>query len=168
MIQPAIHEVFNLKSPANSNRETTKRKKIYHLIQKEMNTVNIPGFIMLGLLTLFTSKKERKTSLVFSVPGHRRRNTGPEYIGVLSRPEGTSRLYLSSYQYDSTQVYIRGTDHTIKAKSFRFETLPGGITLYADQGYSAPAQSAARFVYKPGKGKVEVNTNSCFEVVRMQ
>jgi len=167
MIQPAIHEVFNLKSPANSNRETTKRKKIYHLIQKEMNTVNIPGFIMLGLLTLFTSKKERKTSLVFSVPGHRR-NTGPEYIGVLSRPEGTSRLYLSSYQYDSTQVYIRGTDHTIKAKSFRFETLPGGITLYADQGYSAPAQSAARFVYKPGKGKVEVNTNSCFEVVRMQ
>ena len=107
-----------------------------------MKSIKITTAIFVMVLLVSACKKEHQEPLAsFKPDGFWRGNAAHHHMGILNRPDGTSRFYYRIYGLDTAGATIGNGRYSLNGNSFKAEyIMSGGQTMYLESGSLADKQ----------------------------
>lgn len=112
-----------------------------------MQRIKIITALFLLLLVVSACKKQT-TEPAFNPNGFWRGNADIIHIGILNRPDGTSRLYFRIFGLDTAGATIGTGTYTLADDTFKAEyLLNGGSVMYMESNSVAAKQITGQIFY---------------------
>jgi hypothetical protein len=95
-------------------------------MKQSMKKIKIPVLLIFSLFFFLSCKQSATIQPLFSATGYWRDQSTLESVGILNRPDGTSRLYILTNNDTAFAMHTYDGTYSVHGNTFRFQSFNCG------------------------------------------